>query len=225
MTASYPARDAGAYQNPVVRLVEVSSAREYWGQAHPMVGHEEGLMEAGARETEVKEYRFEDDGSIPNNPTLPLLVYPQALSDLDPSRCKELLAENGWGGAWVNGVFPYHHYHSTSHEVLCVVGGSASIAFGGPDGETVEVSAGDAVVMPAGVGHCNKGSENDFSVVGAYPPGQENYDLRTGEEGERPAVLENIHNAALPQSDPLFGGRGPLLRLWAGQPSDGHPTR
>lgn len=27
---------------------------------------------------DVREYRFEDDGSIPNNPALPLLVYPQA---------------------------------------------------------------------------------------------------------------------------------------------------
>lgn len=173
-------------------------------------------MQDGARVTEVGEHRFEDDGSIPNNPTLPLLVYPQALAgqDLAPSRCKELLARNGWVGAWVDGVFPYHHYHSTSHEVLCVVGGSASITFGGPEGETVEVSAGDAVVIPAGVGHCNKGSDGGFSVVGAYPPGQENYDLRTREAGERPEVLENIRNAALPESDPLFGEEGPLLQLW-----------
>ena len=169
-------------------------------------------------EIDVGEYRFEDDGSIPNNPTLPLLVYPQALSesDLDPSRCKDLLAENSWGGAWVDGVFPYHHYHSTSHEVLCVIGGSASIAFGGPKGETVEVTAGDVVVIPAGVGHCNRGSDGGFSVIGAYPRGQENYDLRTGEEGERPEVLENIGNAALPGADPLFGEDGPLVRCWTG---------
>jgi len=173
-------------------------------------------MEEVTRETEVSEHRFEDDGSIPNNPMLSLLVYPQALADLDPSRCKELLAGNGWGGAWVNGVFPYHHYHSTSHEILCVVGGSASIAFGGPEGKTIEVSAGDAVMIPAGLGHCNKGSESGFSVVGAYPRAKENYDLRTGVEGERPEVLENISNAALPESDPLFGGGGPLLRRWTG---------
>ena len=169
---------------------------------------------------DVGEYRFEDDGGIPNNPTLPLLVYPQALegSDLDPSRCKELLSENGWGGSWVDGVFPYHHYHSTSHEVLCVVGGSASIAFGGPQGAIVEVSAGDVVVIPAGVGHCNRGSDGGFSVIGAYPRGQENYDLRTGEEGERPEVLENISNTALPESDPLFGEEGPLVGRWKGCP-------
>lgn len=45
---------------------------------------------------EVREQRFEDDGRIPNNPTLPLLVYPQALdeSGRHPSRCKKLLAGN-----------------------------------------------------------------------------------------------------------------------------------
>lgn len=166
---------------------------------------------------EVTEHRFDDDGSIPNNPRLPLLLYPRALekANLSPSRAKELLAENGWGGAWVNGVFTYHHYHSTSHEVLAVVDGSASITFGGPGGETVEVAAGDVVVIPAGVGHYNGGSSGDFSVVGAYPRGQENYDLRTGERGERPEVLDNIRNVALPKSDPLYGDEGPLVRRWA----------
>ena len=174
-------------------------------------------MSEGARENGVREYRFEDDGRIPNNPDLPLLFYPGALggSDLDPSRCKEKLAGNGWGGAWVNGVFPYHHYHSTSHEVLCVVGGRARIAFGGPDGEVVEVEAGDVVVVPAGVGHKNEGSGGDFSVVGAYPRGQESYDLRTGEEGERPEVLENVRSVPLPRADPLHGERGPLIELWS----------
>lgn len=167
---------------------------------------------------EVREYRFEDDGRISNNPTLPLLVYAQALAEheRDPSRCKELLAGNGWGGAWVNSVFPYHHYHSTSHEVLCVVGGWARITFGGPEGETIEVGAGDVVVIPAGVGHCRESSGGGFSVVGAYPKGQESYDLRTGEEGERPGVLENTRGVPLPETDPLFGGGGPLTGRWSG---------
>ena len=175
-------------------------------------------MSESPRNLRVRERRFEDDGRIPNNPTLPLLVYLQALGEdeQDPSRCKGLLAGNGWGGAWVDGVFPYHHYHSVSHEVLCVVGGSARITFGGPGGETVEVGAGDVVVIPAGVGHCRESSGGGFSVVGAYPRGQENYDLRTGGEGERPGVLENIRNVPLPETDPLFGEEGPLLRLWAG---------
>jgi len=165
---------------------------------------------------DVREYRFEDDGRIPNNPTLPLLVFPQALAERgrNPSHCKELLAGNGWGGAWVDGVFPYHHYHSTSHEVLIVVGGRAEITFGGPKGEKIGVEAGDVVVIPAGVGHRNEGSGGGFSVVGAYPEGQENYDLRTGEEGERPGVLENIRGVPVPETDPLFGREGPLPRHW-----------
>jgi uncharacterized protein YjlB len=168
------------------------------------------------REAEVREYLFEDDGRIPNNPNLPLLVYPQLLSDQEQqsSHCKELLAKNGWVGAWVDGVFSYHHYHSTSHEVLCVISGRARIDFGGPDGETIEVEAGDAVVIPAGVGHRNAGSSSDFRVTGAYPRGQENYDLRTGEDGERPEVLENIHTVPMPAVDPLFGEGGPLLQRW-----------
>jgi len=174
-------------------------------------------MQGQTPDIEAREYRFEDDGGIPNNPTLPLLVYPRALAadEQEPSRCKELLAENGWGGAWVDGVFPYHHYHSVSHEVLCVVDGKARITFGGPEGETVEVEAGDVVVIPAGVGHCRESSSAGFSVVGAYPRGQEDYDLRTGGEGERPGVLENIRNVPLPEADPLFGEGGPLIRRWS----------
>ncbi|MGH3085693.1 MAG: cupin domain-containing protein [Rubrobacteraceae bacterium] len=175
-------------------------------------------MDNGGREIETRKHFFDDDGRIPNNPDLPLLVYPQALdeSERDPSQCKELLTGNSWEGAWVDGVFSYHHYHSNAHEVLCMIGGSAQLAFGGPEGETVEVEAGDVVVIPAGVGHKNEDSSGGFSVIGAYPKGQENYDLRTGEEGERPEVLENIGNVALPEKDPLFGGDGSLSRHWSG---------
>lgn len=165
------------------------------------------------RDTEAKEYFFEDDGKIPNNPNLPLLLYPRVLDELDLSGCKKLLAENGWSGAWVNGVFSYHHYHSTAHEVLCVVGGSARITFGGPEGETVEVGAGDVVVIPAGVGHFNAGSSGGFTVIGAYPDGQA-WDLLTGEPNERPDAIENIRNVPLPKTDPLFGNSGPLPDAW-----------
>jgi uncharacterized protein YjlB len=96
-----------------------------------------------------------------------------------------------------------------------VVSGEARIAFGGPEGTTVEVEAGDVIVIPAGVGHCNAGSSSDFAVVGAYPRGQESYDLRTGEESECPEALENIRNVTFPEADPLFGSGGPLLDRWS----------
>ena len=164
---------------------------------------------------EIRKYLFEDDGSIPNNPTLPLLVYSETLATTDdlPSICEELFRNNGWGGSWRDRVFTYHHYHSTAHEVLGIVRGTARIAFGGEAGITVEVAAGDVVVIPAGVGHRNLGSSRDFLVVGAYPGGQY-WDLRTGEPDERPEVLENIRKVPLPRTDPVFGDEGPLHEHW-----------
>lgn len=168
------------------------------------------------RDTEPKEIFFKDDGKIPNNPNLPLLVYPKALDERDPSNVKNLLSENGWRGAWTGGVFSYHHYHSTAHEVLAVVGGSASIVFGGEAGEAVEVSAGDVVAIPAGVGHFNAGADGDFTVIGAYADGR-SWDLLTGKPDERPESIENIKNVPLPKNDPLLGGSGPLLERWRGK--------
>jgi hypothetical protein len=64
-----------------------------------------------------------DDGKgFPNNQKLPLLVYEQSV-DLngaaDPAAVFErLVVKHQWGDAWRDGVYPYHHYHSTAHEGL-----------------------------------------------------------------------------------------------------------
>lgn len=163
---------------------------------------------------EYEEHLLRDDGRIPNNPRLPLIVYPQALAGGDlRSEFMWRLGENGWGGAWMGGVFSYDHYHSTAHEVLCVVGGEARLALGGESGISVRVSAGDAVVIPAGVGHRDAGSSGDFAVIGAYPEGQ-SWDLLTGKPEERPRALKNIRSVPLPAADPVFGEDGPLLGPW-----------
>ena len=164
----------------------------------------------------VRALFFEDDGRIPNNTLLPLLIYSGVLlpSDAPSTACRQLFERHGWGGSWVDGVYDYPHFHSTAHEVLGVVGGSATLQFGGANGESVDVRAGDVVVIPAGVGHCNLGQSDDFRVVGAYPRGQEKWDLCTGRPGERPRVLDNIRRVPLPTTDPVFDADGPLLRLW-----------
>jgi len=158
---------------------------------------------------------FEDDGSIPNNPDLPLILYRAALpDDHDPvAACRRLFEQNKWGGIWVNGVFGYHHYHSTAHEVLGIVGGNADLQFGGEQGDVVSVRAGDVVVIPAGVGHKRVSASPDFSVVGAYPQGQ-SWDLCTGTPDERPQVLENIASVQMPERDPVQGRDGFLQQAW-----------
>lgn len=171
------------------------------------------MVSGPEREPEILTYRFEDDGRIPNNPRLPLLVYKRVLPGGGAEGFEDLFRGNGWGGVWRDGIFGYHHYHSTAHEVLGVARGSARVTFGGEGGVTLEVEEGDAVVIPAGVGHCNRGAGRDLLVVGAYPEGQ-SWDLCTGEPGERPRVLENIRQVSLPGRDPIFGEGGPLLERW-----------
>src|SRR5215510_9095230 len=86
----------------------------------------------------VLTFPLKDDGLIPNS-RLPLLVYESALKlpARDPEEIiQELVAANGWGGGWVNGIYSFHHYHSTAHEVLGCFGGSATVQFGGPSGIT-----------------------------------------------------------------------------------------
>jgi uncharacterized protein YjlB len=161
-------------------------------------------------------YRFADDGVIPNNPNLPLLVYPGVLrSDSDdPALVAEArFAANNWGDLWRNGIFPFPHYHSEAHEALAICRGRATVRFGGAQGVVLEVQPGDVVVIPAGVGHENLASSADLLVVGAYPPGQRP-DLREGQPAERPIVLQNIARVLLPTSDPVYGPDGPLLEHW-----------
>lgn len=164
---------------------------------------------------DCKTYHLIDDGSIPNNPSLPLLVYEQALPEdkMGSSSCKQFLSQHGWAGAWLNGIYDYHHYHSTAHEVLAVISGSAEVIFGGPEGVILEVSASDVAVLPAGTGHCLSSGSSNFRVVGAYPDGQ-NWDMCTGLSNERPKVLENIRNVSLPEKDPVTGKETPLLKYW-----------
>ena len=167
-------------------------------------------------ELEIIAHQFDDDGGIPNNPTLPLLIYPGVLdlAGSDPaSDCIERFATHGWSGAWRNDISPFPHYHSTAHEVLGVCRGKATVRLGGDKGIIVEVKAGDALVLPAGTGHQNLGSSPDLLVVGAYPSGAD-WDLCRGETGERPEVLDNIRRVPPPASDPIHGEGGPLLCFW-----------
>ncbi|UCD53099.1 MAG: cupin domain-containing protein [Phycisphaerales bacterium] len=166
--------------------------------------------------SQVKAYILADDGIFPNNERLPLLVYHGVLGTpaLDlVARARELFHQNHWGESWINGIYDFHHYHSTAHEVLAIAAGEAKVQFGGKRGVIATVEAGDAVVIPAGVAHKNLGSGYDFTVVGAYPKGQ-HYDMCYGQEGERPAADQNIASVPLPQADPFGGPTGPLMHHW-----------
>lgn len=163
-----------------------------------------------------------DDGTFPNNGQLSLLVYRNALrieSKSAGSDVEHLFESNGWSNSWEDGVFDYHHYHSIAHEVLGIISGSSRIQFGGPQGISLMLEAGDVVIIPAGVAHKNLGGENNFKCVGAYPGGGD-YDIKYGKAEERPLTDENIKKVPIPESDPVFGLSGPLIKEWVSQPDE-----
>ncbi len=138
--------------------------------------------------------------AIPNHPRFPVLLY----RGVDVSDAERLFGVHGWGGSWVDGVFDFHHFHSTSHEVLAVIAGSATLELGGPQGEAFEVARGDVIVLPAGTGHRRVRADEAFRVVGAYPEGQEDYDLLRDADD---AARARIAAVAAPPEDPV-GGEG-----------------
>jgi uncharacterized protein YjlB len=150
---------------------------------------------------------FGADGFIPNNPSLPLICYRGAISveggDAEQAIIRHFV-RHGWGDAWINGIYPFQHYHATAHEVLGIARGWALVQFGGPSGPHMEVNAGDVVVIPAGVGHYRLDMSRNLSVVGAYPKGQ-NADLRRDNAEDFREAEARIARVPLPRLDPVTG--------------------
>ena len=159
--------------------------------------------------------RLADDGVIPNN-RLPLLFYGAAVSVSEASaeRLEAMFAAAGWPPAWRYTVYPFHHYHSNTHEVLGIAAGSAQLLLGGPEGRAFDVAAGDVIVVPAGVGHCQVAKSDDFLVVGGYPAGSPAADLMRGRAGERPDADLRIGEVPIPPTDPVTGEDRPLSEHW-----------
>ena len=170
----------------------------------------------GERDMTPETFLLDRHDWVPNNPDLPVLHYREGLQQvgaLAPEDAEAVLGRNGWPARWRDGIFSYHHYHSTAHEVLSVLDGRAGVVLGGPDGREVELETGDVVVLPAGTGHCLVEADAGFEIIGAYPAGQD-WDICRAAPDE--AMLRRIAHVPFPASDPLEGQDGALPGLWSG---------
>jgi uncharacterized protein YjlB len=169
------------------------------------------------RPTEAENYTFKDDGKIPNNPKLPLVIYRNAVRlpiGADPSAIfEQLFQQNNWANSWRDSIYDYAHFHTHTHEVLGIARGRAMVRFGGEAGLLLDIKAGDVIILPAGVGHQRLKASKNLAVVGAYPIRTGSYDEPRNAKGNE-EIRDAISKTPLPESDPVYGKTGRLLQLW-----------
>ena len=116
---------------------------------------------------------------------------------------------------WRYTMYSTSHFHSTTHEVLCIAAGRANLCFGGEDnpGRVVtEIKKGDVVIIPAGVAHrLLEDLDGGFLMVGSYPKGK-SWDMCYGGEDERNKI-DRIKDMGWFTKDPIYGDEGPVLAL------------
>jgi len=122
---------------------------------------------------------------MPNSP-YPLLHYRGVPTSTNPSELYDHLHINGWRIQWIYryGSTQRSHYHSSAHECMAVLSGTATIRFGVADtsldmdentygkgkengGIEVEARAGDFFILPAGMAHktYNTKPEAEFTLM------------------------------------------------------------
>ena len=143
------------------------------------------------------------------NSEWPVILYPRAFSGEDlAGQMADRFAQHGWPGAWLNGVYGFHHFHAEAHEVLGCARGWVLVRLGGPEGQDQRLEAGDAVLLPAGVGHFRVQASPDYLIVGSYPTGQ-SPDLCRGDEAAYLQLKARAASVPLPGRDPVSGGKLP----------------
>lgn len=171
-----------------------------------------GSTAKGKPQTQIEKLQLSRNGWMPNNERLPVLLYRRAFRvDETIDAMEETFQRSLWPAQWRNGIYSFHHYHSTAHEVLGFAAGSAQLILGGERGHSVTVTSGDVLVLPAGTGHCLVQADPAFLVIGAYPVGQHWDICRSAPD---PKTIDRMLTLPFPQSDPLAGKGGELVHAW-----------
>lgn len=155
------------------------------------------------------------EGGVPNNP-LPVIIYhrvipPNVVDNAD--YLEHLFSTNGWPPQWRYGIYTFTHFHSNTPEALGVFSGSAKVQIGGEKGSIIEVNVGDVLLLPAGVGHKQISADDNFMMVGAYPPNT-TADLCHDEPSKLAARIKAVAKVPLPETDPVTGHSEGSMLLW-----------
>ncbi|KAI6080443.1 RmlC-like cupin domain-containing protein [Hypoxylon rubiginosum] len=168
----------------------------------------------------VSRYSIPAHGLIPNTSiqNKPLIHYHEAfpVATLTASSVESHLTSVGVvEPQWRFTMYNTTHFHSTTHELLCITRGKARLCFGGednPDRVEKEVEQGDVLVLPAGVGHrLLEDLTGGFEMVGSYPKGC-SWDMCYGKKGEE-AKVQSISKLPWFERDPIYGEEGPVLEV------------
>lgn len=161
----------------------------------------------------ISAFKLTPNTSIVNRP---LLIYRSVFSDKDAT-ASSIEAHFKRIGAvlprWRYTMYSTSHFHSTSHEVLGIANGSATLCFGHEDNRervVTTVRRGDVILIPAGTAHrLLDDLEGGFLMVGAYPPGCD-WDMCYGTGGEE-AKVQAINSLEWFKKDPVYGDEGPAI--------------
>ncbi|KAI5195068.1 hypothetical protein AUEXF2481DRAFT_63259 [Aureobasidium subglaciale EXF-2481] len=169
------------------------------------------------KEVKISKHQIPAHGLTPNTSIQkkPLLLYRNVfIANTSAGQIEEHL--RGLGvvePAWRYTMYSTSHFHTTSHEVLCISSGSASLCFGHEDNPSCvkeTVKQGDVIIVPAGVAHrLLEDLEGGFEMVGSYPKGK-SWDMCYGKRGEEGKV-KGIGGLGWFGVDPVYGVGGPAV--------------
>jgi uncharacterized protein YjlB len=141
---------------------------------------------------------------------MPLLVHRNAIPGGGVETVINRFRENGWSNNWSNpGVYTYPHFHSTTHECLGCARGwmEFSLSVGDSGWSKVQLTAGDVVIMPAGVSHEDIGHSEDNMMCGGYPDGRDWDNIQHAflTEDRYQQACKRIMSLPIPTQDPVTG--------------------
>ncbi|KAL6854016.1 RmlC-like cupin domain-containing protein [Trichoderma novae-zelandiae] len=160
-------------------------------------------------------------GLLPNSSlqSKPLIIYHAAFPPAHASADRvesHLLRVGVVTPQWRYTMYDTTHFHSTTHEVLCVTAGRARLCFGGernPGRVEPVVERGDVIIVPAGVGHrlLEDMDRDPFLMVGSYPNGKD-WDMCYGNIDDE-YKAGSIKDLPWFSKDPIYGDEGPALSV------------